>query len=155
MGKSDSSIELYQGRPVSVAICENNSYAIVETILHTNRTSNNTATKRSELLIFKISGNSLVKCGSLYEYSSEIVPKFALECLGYVGKHILWIGFSKNSNDGFALLYDYDPKTGELRELKDKRTKLNQDFPECFHRIKGKFYYITPLDKIMSLSVKN
>ena len=78
---------------------------------------------------------------------------YPVECFGYSGDHILWIGLSfEKYSEGY--LSDYSPQTNELRELKQKRIRLSDGFSYQMKRI-GKFFYFTgEIGYLMRLSVE-
>ena len=128
----------------------------------------------SRLLVLKISGTELVLKTALDQTTKSIKSKSALECLGYSGTNIAFIGltqYTKGSMDelpvedyggssylgsiipeaGIAQIYVYNIESEELRELDDKRVSHGEYKPTNLHRVDGKFYYTGHNGKLMIL----
>ena len=78
--------------------------------------------------------------------------QYALESLGYVDKHILWVGLSRKRN-GPAHIYDYDMETHDLRELEEKRKDHGENYPCKLHPLGDSFCYTGDHGKLMSLNL--
>ena len=133
---------------MSLAVCNKSSFAIAEIAQCDEKNI------CSRMVVFKITGDSLVKKAIIDQSHLQIAYKYALDCLGYAGKHILWLGLSKNK-DGFVQVYDYDTESEGLRELQDKRVDHQEDWPAKLHRLDSDFYYNGDFGKVMKLSVTN
>ena len=105
----------------------------------------------SRMLIFKVSGDDLVKITSVDLLREVIKYKYSLECIGRVGNHTLWVGLSRNLN-GFVQLYDFNAETGELKEMEDKRVCHREFLVDQLIPLNGKFYYIGRYGRFMSLT---
>ena len=151
VGLADSTqIELlrWSTRPRSVAVCDKNKYILVE-LDQCHR-----PTRCARMLIFEVSENSLVRKACLDTYEDCIAPKWAQECLGYVGNSIVWVGLAIEYA-GRAHLFAYDIDTEELRELVGKRVTHQECDPYELYRLDGKFYYTGMMGQVMRLSLGN
>ena len=131
----------------SIAVCDKNEYAIVEI------GQSESPWVSSRMVIIKIEGDSLIKKAMIDQHSQKIGYKLALESLGYIGRHILWVGLSKLEN-GVAQLYVYDIERGEFKELQDKRVIHKERSPAKIHRMGSELYYTGSYGKIMRLRLK-
>ena len=130
---------------VSVAVCSKNQYFLVEI-------GSSYYTSRMIILKLSIQG-TLYQRASIDLYNQWVGEKYALESLGYIGRHSLWVGLSKE-RDGFIQVYDFDTKTGELKELEEKRRGHGEECPFRLHCLGDEFYYIGYLGKLMKLTAK-
>ena len=128
---------------LSIAVCEKHKYAFVG--IADLRTGMNT-----RMVMFKVRGDKLFKRTCIDQNRFGLTWRWALECLGYAGSHILWISLSKN-RDGRVLVYDYDTETEELKEL-DMRVGHQEDEPTKLHLVDGEFYYTGKKGQLMKLS---
>ena len=64
-----------------------------------------------------------------------------LECYGYVGNHVLWVGMEYDDCRGFVRIYDYDLEKNELRELEDKKVMNYEYYPIKILKFGNNFYY--------------
>ena len=146
-----SKIELIKDReeqPRSLSVCDQNQYVFVEI------RKNGDPYICSRMMVFKITEDYLIKKATIDQSNENIGYKIALECYGYVGAHILWIGLSGNEN-GVAQVYDYDTESGLFRELEEKRVGHQEEDPTKIHRLGDKFYYTGEEGKIMRLILSN
>ena len=141
-------IEDRDERGVSIAVCHKNEYVLVEITGWTDLSI------VSRMLIFQVKEDSLVNKACFEQYSTNLLYKYALECCGYAGSHVLWVGLSRDDN-GVVQLYDYDIDAEELRELKEKRISHQEKCPLKLHRLDGKFYYTGWEGQLMSLRIGN
>ena len=129
----------------SIAVCEKNEFVCVET--------SSGIYSSSRIIILRISSqNTITETASIDEFRQKIQYKYALESAGYLGGHLFWVGIPMG---GFVQLFDYDTKTGEFRELVDKRVPDLEQDPMKLHRLGDKFYYAGNLGKLVSLSLSD
>ena len=153
-GRGRGQIGLYQimllneryEEPISIEVCPRNKYLLVEIGETQGR-------RTSRLFIFQVVKDTLVKKTCIEPGGPRLHQKNALACCGYVGTHVLWVGMT--FDHGKAQLFDYDTKTGVLRELVDKRVDHEDGCPTKLHRHNGKFFYTGVEGALMSLSVNN
>ena len=139
-----SEIELIGERDemcVSLAVCEKNPYVLVEIGTGDEGIS-------SRMIIIKVVGDTLINTALIDQFHQEIGFKYALECCGYAGSLILWIGLS-NEKNGPAQLYKFDTETEELSEFQGKGVWQQEDFPFSLHPLNGKYYYTGWKGKLM------
>ena len=150
----------------SLAVSEKNDYVLVELkksekltldpknddVLEKTQKSKNLPTLGSRMLIFKVNEDSFQKTETIDLLNLNIGYNHSLECLGCAGRHILWIGVSTDE-EGLAQVYDYDTERKELREMKDKRVRIQEYHPYKLLPLNGKFYYVGKKGKLMRLVV--
>ena len=93
--------ELREESPQSIAICEKNQYLVLEIAGRMDDSR-----KCSRMMIFRVTEDKLLRQNIIDQSREKIREKLALECLGYVGTHILWLGLSLDE-EGFAQIFDY------------------------------------------------
>ena len=143
-------LDLKEGRkeaPVSVSVWNNSKHVLVELSGNTYHTY-----PSSRMMVFKLEEDTLVKKAIIDEYFQGIARKYAVDCLGYRGKYILWVGLSWEIN-GSAQLYAYDTKTEEFVELKEKRVFHHEVKPCKLHRVDDLLYYTGCEGKLMVLTL--
>ena len=133
---------------LGVAVCGKNDYALVELV------QNHPATISSRLMVFKVSGDTLVQTASIDQYSQKIKYNWALESFGYSGSHSLWVGLSRDYKEP-AKLYSFSTEAAELKELEDKRVSTQETHPEKLHRLGRKLYYTGYEGQLVSLALGN
>ena len=74
------------------------------------------------------------------KFAAKIPVKIALECYGYVGNNLLWVGLSKGQK-GKAQVFDYNTKTKQFRELRHMRIPHEVTGPAKLAKIGNEFYY--------------
>ena len=121
----------------SIAVCEKGRYILVEIGMNW-RIGTNSCSKMS---VYKIIANSLVKQSTIDMRCFGIGEKYALECYGYVGSHLVWVGASKG-REGILQVFEYSTKDEELMELKEKRVSHLELEPPKFQRF-GQYLYFT------------
>ena len=144
-------IELFKERSEeakSIAVCNKNQCVLVEIAEWMNPFS------CSRMLVFQIVEDALVEKACLDPYNQKIGFKYALECFGYAGSHILWVGLSHKEN-GVLQVYDYDLEAESLKELSEKRVKHLENNPFLLNRLNGKIYYTGRNGTLMGLEVSN
>ena len=101
------------------------------------------------MLILKFNPNSLVLSlkGTIYLNQKRLGSIYPLECFGYCGEHVLWLGLS--SHDAVAYLFDYDTETEVLKELEDKRCSHHEIFPYQMIKFEENFYYTGKRGRVM------
>ena len=117
-----------------IAVCDKGRYGIVELAL---RNQNNSY----GVLLYEILAERVVKKAFIDRSSAQIGNINAIECLGYLGRHILWFGISSGIG-GVAMVYDYDTLSQEFKEIEEKRTIHREHMPVKLHRLGNHFYYI-------------
>ena len=136
-------------RVISIAVCTKNEYVLVET------GDSNIMTGR---FILMVTENSLVKKGKDHDMNMAIGYYYALECCGYFGKHILWVGLPNNEPDYrgtlLAQVFDFDVESGKLKELERMRVNHQESAPNRLVRLGNKFYYTGDFGKLMSLCLR-
>ena len=130
--------------PASVSVCQKNQYALAEL----GQAKNPYICSR--MLIFKVSGDSLVNIVTIDQQIEQVGEKLSLECLGYVGRHVLWVGLS--DENGFVQVYDFNPQNGDFKELEEKRESHEEKYPFKLHRLDDKFYYTGWRGQLMCLN---
>ena len=133
-------------RPQSIAVCDKHQYVFVEIIKHSDQST--------RMLILKIVGNRLEKRAMIsYEDPLDINGnKKALECCGYFGGHVLWVGLTEFRTE-VAQFYAYNTKTRDFFELKKKKVNHQEKWPTRIHRIGNHLYYSGYDSRLMRLSI--
>ena len=146
---SESQVELMKERkesPLSLAICTDGQYIFLEI------GRNERPYFCSRMIIFKLKEDTLIKKACIDHYQKMIGHKFALECLGYFGRQIIWLGLGGDKN-GVAQVYGYDTVTGAFEEHEDKRVSHHEKHVVKIHRMEEKFYFIGGFGTIKQLSI--
>ena len=105
---------------ISLSVCSKDKYILIEI-----RERPREALYCSRMMVFRITeDNALVQTNcidvsSIQEHLHENIPecKFALECFGYVGRYIIWVGLSHNEWRGVVQIYAYNTETDFFGEL--------------------------------------
>ena len=136
----------------SMAVCDRGQYVLVNygSIL---RERDVDQAIPSSIAILKVEGNFLVKKAEIELLSSKMRWCQCLECCGYSGSHVMWLGLTRGES-GFTQMYDYNMETNELKELLDKRMIHKEKTPLNIHRIGNDFYYCGRDGKLMKLRIK-
>ena len=134
-------------RGQSISVCEKHRYAVVE--LGIEDKSNIS----SRVIVLQLLGDRLIQKTSIDHHIEQIREIDAIECFGYVGRHILWLGLS-GGLDGVAMLYDYDSKTREFKELTEKVVSHKELKPVKLNKFGKKFYYVGWKGQVRAISVK-
>ena len=129
----------------SIAVCEKQEYLLVEI-------SNWRTGMCSRTAIFQILGDSVIQKAVIDE-ELKTGEKYVIECAGYFGGHIMWIGLS-SSFEGVAQVYDYDVEKVELKELMGKRAKLLDINPHRAYRSSNQFFYIGSQGGLVRLTIE-
>ena len=132
----------------SLGICDRHEFVLVEIRNRENSTC-------SRMLILRYEGEKFTITTSL-DFSNQMLGyKLALGCFGYLGTRIIWVGLARGgvARGGMAHLYDFDTKTGELRELTDKRLNHIEQLVFKLHPLNGHFYYTGNCGQFMKLSL--
>ena len=135
--------------PFSISVCDKNEYALVE--FGWRSLYKNFCTR---MIILKITQYALFKTASIDQHAQEIGPTWAIDCFGYAGTHILWVGLAKNTKT-LVQVFDYDTETAEFKELKDKRVTHQERNPYKLDRLGDRVYYAGFKGKLMSLGLSN
>ena len=147
---SQSRLDLISQRreqPTSIAVCNKNRYLLVEI-------SEGVKWIYGKMVVLIVRRDSLSIAATIDQFDNAIGSIRALECCGYAGNHILWVGLTEDTI-GTARVYDYDPETGVLAERGDKRVDHEELYPKKLHFMNGKFYYSGMDGQLMSLRVYN
>ena len=147
----DSKIELMWERgesPKSIAVCEKNRFVLL------GLGQSSFPFISSRMMIFQVYGDTLVQAAVIDHLYQDIGSKYSIDCLRYVGTHLLWVGLAFGKN-GPVQVYDYNTESGELKELEDKRISHQENMPFKLHRLNDKFYYTGLNGQVMSLSFSN
>ena len=105
----------------SIAVCDKSQYVLVEI------RREETPFLCSRMLVFKVGEKAVLQTRCIDLLSQNIGFKYALECIGYVDKYILWAGLSKHRE--MLQIFYYDRDTEELGELKDLRVNHREVCP--------------------------
>ena len=136
--KSSYQVQLETEKPessVSLAVYDQGKYILAGT-------ASINPLQSCRMLILRLKDRSIIHTATLYEQAQQGVAngvKFALEFWRRIQGHILWIGLS--CLDGFVHVYDFDAKSGELRELVDKKVKHQETNPWILQSLGDKLYY--------------
>ena len=134
--------EAERERAACLAVCGQGTHILV---------SLNIKWKSSRILIFRVKDRALVQLATLDERDENLRNKRHLRFWRRVGGHLLWFGFS--STDEYLILYHFDPESGELRELVEKRTKSRAYMCLEAYRTGERFYYIGRQAQLMKLAL--
>ena len=130
----------------SMAVCNKNQYVLLAL-------QNSILRICSKIVLLKIRGKSVTTEAILNQTSQKIEYQNTLECFGYLGGHIIWVGLSDGS--GVAQVYDYDLEGGSLRELKGKREPHQEYRPVKMMRTGNAFFYTGRNGRVMRLTLTN
>ena len=128
----------------SVTICSKNRYIFIEIGSGSNRSI------CSRIAIARLHEAGITKINCFEQQTYQMGDKLALECYGYVGSHVLWVGLSKQKR-GRSQVFDYDVSTGELRELSHLAMDLDESNPVKFERLGNYFYFVGSKGKLLRL----
>ena len=131
--------------PLSLAVCEKGKYAFLEI--------GQDPCLSSRIFIFVLSENRLIQRASIDRSYEEITVNLALECFGYIGRHIVWVGLSMR--DGIVQVFDFHTQTHEFMELKDMRVSHLEEDPEKIYWVGDKFYFTGRGGRVMMMSIKS
>ena len=106
----------------------------------------------SRTCIAELIGEGLKVVSKLDLYSQKAGDKLALECYGYVGSHILWIGLTKDDQSRVRV-FDFETKTGTLIELASKKVSAEDGFPIKIERFGEYFYYVGHFGRVKRISI--
>ena len=127
---------------ISVSVCPKDKYAVVEIA------QNKGLYPCSRMLVYKLIAGTLIKTTSIDCSNQKIGFKYALDCFGYFGKCILWVGLTR---DQLTQVYYYDTERAELRELQESRVNHQEDRPVRLHHLNRKLYYTGMNGQLLSL----
>ena len=147
---STSEVALLESRreePASIVVGDKNRYVCLEI----GQKEMNSLCSR--MIIFKLEEECLAQIVVFDQFNLKIPVKDALECVGYSGKHILWVGLSWNTK-GLVQLYDYNTQSGVLTELEEKRVAHKEKNPLKLQRFGNTFYYTGEFGKVMRMVLK-
>ena len=104
------------------------------------------------LVVFKLEANQLIKLtqGALIKRISPNNRLTDMECLRYVGKHVLWVGIEDGSY-GHVHIFYYDLEKKELKFLKRKSCRVFQ--AEKIQKLGKDLYYTGWNSKVMKLRI--
>ena len=126
--------ELREEQVKTLSICPKKEYVFME-IGQVN------SALCSRMFLVRLIGDTLTVTRKIDLYPEKLGVKIALECFGYLGHHILWVGLTKGKN-GQAMMFDYDTETQHLRELKRVRAPHKELGPVQMVKLGQDFYYI-------------
>ena len=110
----------------------------------------------SVVKLFDISDKNRSKAyeviGSVRYDNSSIFDLIFAHCFGYFGDHLLFMVVS-GGEGGYALLFDFNTKTGELREVEAARCLNGEVDVQRLHPIDTDLYYTGKLGRVMKLKL--
>ena len=110
--------------------------------------------RSSRVIIFAIKENHFVRKAIIDQQPQKLGYQLVIRCYGYVGNHLLWIGFSLNHNGISFVVYDYNVLSEELSELKMKRTLSQEKVAVTVQRIDNSFYYVGMSGRVIRLKIE-
>ena len=140
----------YRERGVSLAVCDNGQYILIEI----GWIAIPTTSICCKMLLIEFYKDRLIKRANLGRYSHKIGMKDVMEYYGHVGRHVLWVGLSRGEK-GLVQVYEYDKGAETLSELELKRTSHEEHGPVKIHKMEDKLYYTGKFGKLMRLSLDN
>ena len=146
----ESKIDLLKERTESVyslAVCDKGRFVMVHL-----QAKNDGVGCFSRIIVSNLRGSKFQQMTTLDLYSQQLGRNLALECCGYVGSHVLWVGLSIHRKK-MAHLYDLNSDTGELRELEQKRVKHLEWRPCKIYRRGPDLYFTGMNQRVMNLSL--
>ena len=140
-------IEERDEKPSSVAVCDKNQHVLVDI------GKKESPRVCSRMILLTLNEDSFVKKAVIIDQLSHgIGQKYALECHGYVGTHLIWLGLSTDDN-GFVQIYDFDTESGELEELEEKRVNHQEFHPFKILRLGNGWYYAGGHGQVMKINL--
>ena len=130
--------------PLSMAICDKSRYVLVDIV------SFQSELLSSRMILFEVERNTIKMKACLDVFNQKIQYSLGLGCYGYVENHILWVGLS-TERKGFVRVFDFNRKTGELKEMIDRRQGHQEWGTFKILRFGEKFYYTGCFGKLMTL----
>ena len=130
----------------SLGVCSKHQHVLVEIGLKVSPWVS------SRMLLFRMNNNQFTLKAFIDSLSQNIGRKYPLECYGYAGRNILWMGLSTDKN-GVVQIYSYDIEREELKELEEKRISHQEDHPVKVHRVGDGFYYTGYVGKAMEVKI--
>ena len=109
--------------------------------------------KTSRMILIELNGKEFTTKATLDCFDQQIGFKYSLDCFGYVGNYLIWVGLSVN--DGNLHLYEYEVGAGELRELENKRRRGVKSLFACqLHRMGSEYFYTGNDGNIMKVKLR-
>ena len=109
----------------------------------------------SRMAIARLSDKNLtvIKCVDLL--NQNLGAKLALECFGYIGSRVLWVGLTQE-NYAQAQVYELNSKTGVFRELVSMRAEVHVQYPMKIQKDDrdGYFYFVGSQGKIKRVFIR-
>ena len=140
-------MDIRNEKPQSIAVCSGGQYVVVEIGQYDEPCIS------SRTMIFRLIGGRIVQMASIDNDSNQIQHKLALECYGYLGAHIFWVGLSKGTH-GVVQVYGYDIVTEELKEIGNMRFGHNELNPVKIHRLGEELYYTGKNGSLMKMKLE-
>ena len=109
-----------------------------------------------EVKLFDISegcsSEEQTKIASVSYENESIIDIVVTQCYGYFGDHLLFMALSGGGR-GVGLLFDFNTKTGQFREVEEARCLNGEQDVETVHYIGGGVYYTGKLGKVIKIGL--
>ena len=116
----------------SIAVCDKSKYILAHLTSEDKYLS-------SRMVILTCNGCSLVKKASIDLSNLKMETNYGLECLGYRGGNILWVGVTKLGEKVYT--YRYQVNDNILKELKQKRVSLDVGQNSKILRLRDQLFF--------------
>ena len=135
---------------VSMAVCDKSDYILVEV----RGSGDRGPSLCSKMFILRPQGNNLVQKGMIHCFDLGLTCKPVLQCCGYFGKKILWLGL-QYQEEGLAQVYEYNTETEAIRELEGCRVHHGEELPSQMYRDENYFWFSGSKGRVVRLEVVN
>ena len=132
----------------SLAVCDKDHHVLVEI----GQFDDPYISPRMILLAIDKNNNNFTLKASIDCFNQNLGQKLCMDCYGYAGRDIIWVGFSGNEN-GVVQMYAYNMEREELKELEEKRVNHQEYYPVKVQRVGGEFYYTGWSGRVMELRI--
>ena len=119
----------------SISVCSKNQYVFFEV------GQSKMPSMCSRTFVTKLNGDNLNIVSKLDQLSQKVGDKLALECYGYIGSHIIWIGLTKDE-ESKCKVYNFDTETRAFYEMMSKKRSCIDSFPIKLQRVGEYLYYV-------------
>ena len=136
---------IFAERARAIAVCDKNKLIFVAVAVKRSL-------KRSRICIFKLEKRSLNHRATFnQEHNKQSMALSCVECAGYFGGAVLWVGL--NSPEDYCKVFSFDTDTGKLRELGENRVLHGEYSPQKIQRVGNEFFYTGWKRKVMRLTL--
>ena len=131
---------------LSIGVCPKGEYALIEIFNGT------VAYKSSRMILLQLKNEKIAVKATLDHFDQQLGGKYSLDCFGYVGNYLVWVGFS--CKEGLIQVFGHQIGSGELKELENKRVSSMETYSTQLYRSRNQYYYTGNRGNVMKLSLR-